>query len=440
MQRAALAERDRSVDAVRVTALLLVVIGHWLVQGLWIDGAGVPRREGLLASTPWMHPLTWGFQVIPVFFIVGGRVNALSWEHALAAGESHGRWLDGRTRRLTGPLIALLATWAAIAILARDQTAWLEIAARAALVPIWFIAAYLPVVALVPFTWWAWSRWGWWTVTAGTVTVALIEGVALATHRPEVAAANVLLVWATVHQLGYAWHDGRLSVRGGQALTVVAVTTLIGLVTWGPYAVSMVGVSGFGVDNTDPPRGTLLVLAFAQAGLVVVASPALQRWCRAPWLWTLITVIEARLMTIYLWHMSALGLTFGVVAWLELGGRDEPGSATWWTFMPLWIGVLVGVTAGLVTLVGPLERHLTGGRDLGRLHAIGRALGSSAVIAVVALGSLVTADGQARWWPPVVAAALLASSGFFPRTPASPDGQATSRPLSGHRRPDQGAH
>jgi hypothetical protein len=66
------AERNRVVDLVRVLALCGVVLGHWLKQGWYVDDSGILRRAGLLGIAPWTHPLTWIFQVIPLFFVVGG--------------------------------------------------------------------------------------------------------------------------------------------------------------------------------------------------------------------------------------------------------------------------------------------------------------------------------------------------------------------------------
>jgi len=155
LARATPADRNRVIDLMRVVALMCVVVGHWLMQGVFVDAEGSPHRQGLLDMAPWSHPLTWLLQVMPIFFLVGGYSNALSWRRAVADGTTYGSWLYRRTRRLTSPLLPLLVFWTIVAplagVLSLNQD-WLRIAGRASLVPMWFLATYLVVVALVPLT------------------------------------------------------------------------------------------------------------------------------------------------------------------------------------------------------------------------------------------------------------------------------------------------
>ncbi len=62
-------------------------------------------------------------------------------------------------------------------------------------------------------------------------------------------------MWAGVHQLGYAWLDGALDSRARRGgLAALGAVVLVALVVWGPYAVSMVGVTEHGVNNAYPTR------------------------------------------------------------------------------------------------------------------------------------------------------------------------------------------
>jgi len=56
--------------------------------------------------------LTLLFQVMPVFFLVGGYSNAASWDAAQRTGTRYGTWVAGRARRLIGPVLPLILTWA----------------------------------------------------------------------------------------------------------------------------------------------------------------------------------------------------------------------------------------------------------------------------------------------------------------------------------------
>ena len=71
------ATRNRVVDFLRALAIIVVVVGHWLMAAIVVrDGDLVPNA--LLNIADWTHPLTWVFQVMPVFFLVGGYANAAS--------------------------------------------------------------------------------------------------------------------------------------------------------------------------------------------------------------------------------------------------------------------------------------------------------------------------------------------------------------------------
>ena len=65
---------------------------------VWMEGGDV-RISHLLAEAEWTHYLTWLLQPMPVFFIVGGFANAISWAAATAKGHSYSTWLQGRTAR-----------------------------------------------------------------------------------------------------------------------------------------------------------------------------------------------------------------------------------------------------------------------------------------------------------------------------------------------------
>ena len=58
--------------------------GPWRAQPILVSGAGSYRdgefgRDNPLVLLPWTQWLTWGFQVVPVFFAVAGYASAVSW-------------------------------------------------------------------------------------------------------------------------------------------------------------------------------------------------------------------------------------------------------------------------------------------------------------------------------------------------------------------------
>lgn len=404
-------DRNRVVDLVRVTAISGVVVGHWLKQGWYVEG-GELHRAGLLGIAPWTHSLTWVFQVMPLFFLVGGYVNALSWRHARARGVDYGAWLATRVGRLTRPVLPLLAFWCvavpAAPFLGLRDNDWLRIASVTSLTVLWFLAVYLVLVALVPVTLGAWRRWGLWTLAPGLAALAID---AWSIHLGSVLAGspNLLLVWGTLHQAGYAWRDGAVRGRVTAALLASgALLVAVGLVVVGPYGVSMVGVEGYGVNNTAPPRATVLFLGLGLAGLVLTLEPLLQRAAARPRVWWAVVVVERRLMTVYLWHLVALGL-LGAVS-LHLGGVGLgalPATREWWILQPAWLLALSVTTVALAWLVGRFEDPVAATRRPAWVPVLEVALAAVllGVLADQGLGG--TGPATARWLLAVIALVAL---------------------------------
>ena len=107
---------------------------------------------------------------MPIFFLVGGYSNALSWRSARRKNIGYAEWLRARLRRLGIPLIPLLLAWLVISVIAlragADRAA-VQLASQMALVPTWFLAAYLIVAIVAPPCLMLWERFGWWSIIGG---------------------------------------------------------------------------------------------------------------------------------------------------------------------------------------------------------------------------------------------------------------------------------
>ena len=354
------ASRDRTVDFFRALSILAVVFGHWTAAAPYLDAEGKLAATHILAVSDWTHWLTWGIQVMPIFFMVGGFSNGLTWRGAKKRGEPYAAWLTSRLRRLVWPVLPLLVAWIAIGVGAHIggvPREWLRIGSQMALIPVWFLAVYLGVVALVPLTHALWERWRWSSVLALALAAVLVD---LAFFRVAHALGwvNYLFVWSAVHQLGYAWGDGELaSLRRTLPLFAFGVVALMLLTTVGPYPRAMVGVPGDALSNTTPPKITLLALASLQAGLLLSLQRPLARWLRRAVPWTATVLVNGMIMSVYLWHLTAMVLWIGlayVLGGVELG--SAPGSAEWWRARPLWLATLALVLLPLVLVFSRFER------------------------------------------------------------------------------------
>lgn len=354
------ASRNRYVDLLRAVSIGAVVFGHWLIAAPWIGPDGL-RLDHMLAVQPWTRWLTLGFQVMPIFFLVGGYSNAASWDAAARRGTPYPLWVAGRMRRLVGPVVPLLVFWGVLAPVMRGLGVgpiMLREGSRLALVPLWFLAVYSLVVLLVPVTRAAWRRFGmasYWVPVVAAIGVDVLrfhDG-----HRPGVGWINYLFVWVAMHQLGYLWRDGRLT--GGRAVPwlVGGAVAWAGLARFGPYPISMVGVPGEPVSNTLPPDIMLLALGAAQTGLLLGLEAPARRVLARTRVWAATVLVNGTIMSVYLWHLTALSLLIGLAYLLGgVGLRIEPGTALWWSTRPLWMGVsLLGLLA-LLAVFGRFER------------------------------------------------------------------------------------
>ena len=276
--------RNRVVDLLRAAAIVVVVLGHWLMAAVVVRGGELVPGH-LLGLATWTHPLTWVFQVMPVFFLVGGYANACSWRSARGRGMPYAAWLRARLRRLLVPVVPLLLAWLVAASVATRPASR---PGRCARHPRW--RSCPPGSSRRTSSCARWHRrrcgcgsaLGWWSVVGGVLLGGLVDLVSLGTDTLGVGFANYLVVWATVHQLGYAWLDGRLAgTRRRLLLAAVGAVGLVALVWAGPYPVSMVGLDGAAVNNSYPTRVTLLFLGMLQAGVVLALEPLLARWMAA---------------------------------------------------------------------------------------------------------------------------------------------------------------
>jgi hypothetical protein len=108
---------------------------------------------------------------------------------------------------------------------------------------------------------------------------------------------------------------------------------------------------------------TLVFLGFFQAGIVLLAEPVLQRWVSRLGPWTGIVLISSRIMTLYLWHLTAMVIVIGIGLTVNgFGFGIEPLTGLWWLTRPIWFGVLAIPTLMLIVVFGRYERPRTDSR------------------------------------------------------------------------------
>jgi fucose 4-O-acetylase-like acetyltransferase len=350
--------RERHVDLLRAVAITAVVLGHWLIMVVEYDRRGALTGTSALRDLTWAHPVTWLFQVMPVFFMVGGFANAISLSHHRDRGGTAARWLLDRGARLIRPTTVLLVSLAAAALAARLLGVAPEQIGRAvwlATLPLWFLVVYLGVVALTPVMFRLHERAG--LAVPGLLLLPVAAGDLLRLRYGQEAWAygNFAFGWLAIHQLGFAWRDGRFGRGVAVPLVAGGLAGLVLLTVAGPYPVSMVTVPGAAMQNSSPPSLALVALAVVQLGLAVLVAGPVQRWLRRPRPWLAVVAANAVILTVFLWHMTAAVLATVVLHALDRLPTPDVRSAQWLWWRVPWLATLAVVLAALVALFGRVE-------------------------------------------------------------------------------------
>lgn len=353
------APRNHVVDAARAASVVIVVVFHSLLyQVRLVDG----RPE----LVPWAAPhwpwwlLTWIFMCIPVFFIAGGFAHALLVDRMHREGTGYARFLANRGRRLAGPLLLFVTVLAA----ASTAAAWLGrlpdavTLTRQLMQLLWFLTVYLVIVAAAPAAVRAHDRWGWRPMAVLAVLAAAVDAFSFATATFWWRNINLFVVWPLVHQLGIAYQRGWF--RSGPAwrawLPLLAgASGIVALVFGLGYPGSSVGFADIPIANVQPPTLGMAFLGLAQCGALGLVE-------RSGWLRRLprrvertMSVANALMMTVYLWHIGGIALAAG-----GLFGLSEvwPAAAGVLLAQPTVTAASLLVVAALVPLIGRIEFRL----------------------------------------------------------------------------------
>ncbi|MCW2652515.1 MAG: hypothetical protein QOE41_1583 [Mycobacterium sp.] len=344
--------RELSADFYRVLAVAIVVIGHWLVSAVTFRD-GRFGNDYPLAVLPWTQWLTLVFQVVPVFFLVGGYASAASWTRWRdAGGRQWPDWVRDRLAAVLGPTtVYVVLALATVAVLGRLGVGHspLSFGGWAVAMHLWFVPVYLVVVALTPVAMAAHRRWG---LMVPAVLALAVAGVDIAARSAAgVGWANYLLCWGAVYQIGICWRAGALRGHRPVLLATSAGIVLGMLLVLRCYPISMVGAPGMPAQNNFPPTVALLAFGTAQAGLLVAAAPAATRWLRRSRWRRPLAAANKNVMALYLWQMVPVVVVALVGYPSGLLPQPAPGTGTWWLFRLVWLVVLTVVTAAELTLL-----------------------------------------------------------------------------------------
>jgi peptidoglycan/LPS O-acetylase OafA/YrhL len=391
LARATPSTRDRYVDFLRAASIVAVVFGHWFISIIhWPDGLIYQTSAVGVTSYLWLG--TWVFQVMPVFFFVGGFSNLVTFQAYERRGESIWAFVKSREARLLKPSLVFLGVWAAIQLFLHiadigrpagptlwDGTALLRgmrpPGATIPFGPLWFLGVYMIVVAIAPALVRLHERFGWWVPAAMAAGAVAVDVIGFGLGHPGVRWFNVAFVLLLPHQLGFFYGDGRLAALPKRALWAMVGVGLGGLVlltnpwifrlfgearfrwfpTIGYYPKSLLGTDIEPISNAYPPTVCFMLGGIWSIGAVMLLRPYMSRWLAKPRPWKATIVVNGMIMTLFLWHMTAYLIAILVLWPLGLGHQVD-STARWWVERPLWEGVPAVILAGLVAIFGRFER------------------------------------------------------------------------------------
>jgi hypothetical protein len=375
------ATRDRTVDALRALAIAGVILGHWMVTALVLThgrSGAVLSDASPLASMPALTPVSWVFQTLAIFFLVGGYSAARSYagpggddppsiprrgaSSARARGD-YRAWLGRRLARLSRPVAALVAVWALLGTglyLGGVSTATLHTVLVLVLDPLWFLGVYAGLTALTPLAVALVRRLGAFAALIPFTVVAVDDLVRFGLGGPSwVGWINLPAAWLVPYLLGIAWARGAFAGRRAAALMLTGgVAATAALVLWAGYPASMVGVNGARISNLNPPTLAVVTFGVAQVGLALLLREPLARWMRRPVAWAAVATANLSAMTLFLWHQTAfLAVTMaGLVAGRLPGLHTAPAGPAWIAERLAWLPVFAAMLAVLWLVFRRAER------------------------------------------------------------------------------------
>src|SRR5437870_138733 len=289
--------RDRVVDFLRAASIVAVVFGHWMIGIVWWQD-GVLRSTSAVGVTTGLWLVTWFFQVMPIFFFVGGFSNLVSLDASRRRGDPDARFVKTRVKRLLRPSLVFFAIWSAAII---------------------------------------------------------------AMHLLDVGAPTGPRIWAGTRLLRLFLPPGAPLPVGPVVLTNPPFWRLFGTVRYdwfrgiGAYPKCLLGTDVEPVSNAYPPTVCFLLGAIWSIGAVMLLRPVLARWLERTGPWKVTILLNSVIMTLFLWHMTAY--LFTVLTLWPLGlGHQHDSTAGWWLERPLWIGLSAVYLTVLVAVFGRFER------------------------------------------------------------------------------------
>lgn len=383
--------RDTGIDLLRAICVIGVVVLHAVMVGVTVvDGA--PEFANASEGEAWIVPLSWVLQVMPLFFVIGGFAGLHSWRRLRERGGSAGDFVAARVHRLLRPAVVVIGVVGVLLAALAVAGVPADLVATAGYrygQPLWFLAVFLLCQSLLPALASAHTRRPILSILLLVVGAGVVDLLRALTGIEGLGMLNLAFVWLSLQQLGFFLADGtvhRLSRRVRAAVGGVALVLLAAAFTGGLSSPDLIA-------HINPPTAALILVGVVQLSAVSLLRDRIEAFSRRPRCAALSAFVNARTMTVYLWHMPVLLGMAGVSALIALStglALPEPSSAEWWLTRPLWLGAALILTAVVAVALARYEavrapRPTRSARGL----VLAVALGLSSVVLLLAVGTTV---------------------------------------------------
>lgn len=368
--------RDGAIDLIRFGCLVVVVILHSLMASAVLGANGEVVPTVALSGSVGFTIASWFYQIMPLFFFIGGYAAISGWRRTQATGGTWADYIRARLRRLVIPVAVLIGVAGLGLSIASEMgvpTGLLAEASTRIGQPLWFLAVYVGLTSLVPLAVHFHERAPRRSIVVLVGAVIAVDTVVALTGVTGWGYLNFLFVWPLIQQLGFFYADAiHRPVRVALAWTtmVLALVALGVLVGFGVYSPNM-------LVNLNPPTGALVLLGVAQMSILRLSHARLNeivsggragtgrvREYRARIWQRVITWGNTYGIQVYLWHMPIVITLIGVLGFGANLVEDasfadsvpaagillpEIESAWWWLTRLTWL-LTVMVLAGALAM------------------------------------------------------------------------------------------
>jgi peptidoglycan/LPS O-acetylase OafA/YrhL len=300
--------RDRYLDFLRFLAICRIIIYHyygwvWLTYAFPAMGVMFALAGSLMANSlarPGGRPVRNRLRrLLPALWVVGAITVPVMIVQAVRTGD---------TGSLPAPYTLL--TWI-VPVVSPPGTDFVFPVTEV----LWYLTAYLWFVALSPLAIRVYRRLPWPTVLAplAILAVAVVSGMEQYASNAVVRVGFDLAMYGSCWLIGFAHRDGRLAKVPQPLVLGVAAAALAGGTIW---AFAHVNDDG-SLDLTGIPLAQGLY-CFGFVLLVMRLRPGMAWLRRRKVLNGLVTFVNARAVTIYLWHNIAIAVADALGGPLDL--------------------------------------------------------------------------------------------------------------------------